>query len=72
MPTYNILSPDFDIMQAIHTKLIELLIRTDIAHIKGHQDRAKLWHDKLDLRAKTNVLADQQADKIYQKQPRQT
>lgn len=56
-PTYDLLSPDFDIVQAIRTKLIELPIRTDIAHVKGHQDRTKLWHE-LDLRAKINVLAD--------------
>jgi hypothetical protein len=43
-------------MQAIRTKLIELPIRTDIAHVKDHQDRTKLWHE-LDLRAKINVLA---------------
>jgi hypothetical protein len=38
-PTYELLSPDFDILQAIRTKLNELPIPTDIAHVKGHQDR---------------------------------
>jgi hypothetical protein len=33
--TYDILSPDFDILQAIRTKLNEQPIRTFIAHIKG-------------------------------------
>jgi hypothetical protein len=61
--TYDLPSPDFDILQAIRTILNELPIWTDIAHIKGHQDRTKLWHE-LDLRAKINVLADQQADDI--------
>jgi hypothetical protein len=71
-PTYDLLSPDFDILQAICTKLNELPIRrTDIAHIKGHQDRTKPWHG-LDLHAIINVLADQQADEIYRKQPRRT
>jgi hypothetical protein len=34
-PTYNLLSPDFDILQAIRTKFFnELTIwRTDIAHV---------------------------------------
>jgi hypothetical protein len=54
-PTYDLLSPDFEILQEIRTKLNELPIRTDIAHIKGHQDRTKLWHE-LHLRAKINVL----------------
>jgi hypothetical protein len=65
-PTYDLLSPDFDILQAIHTKLTELPIPTDIAHIKGHQDRTKSW-DELDLKAKINVLADRQANAIYKK-----
>jgi hypothetical protein len=34
MPTYDLLGPDFDILQAIRTKLNELPIRTDIAHVK--------------------------------------
>jgi hypothetical protein len=38
MPTYDLLSPDFDILQAICTKLNELPIQTDIAHVKSHQD----------------------------------
>ena len=33
MPTYDLISPDFDILQAIRTKLNELPIRTDIAHV---------------------------------------
>jgi phosphoglycerate-specific signal transduction histidine kinase len=66
-PTYNLISPNFDILQAIRTKLNELLtIPTDIAHVKGHQDRTKSW-DELDRRAKINVLADRQADAIYKK-----
>jgi hypothetical protein len=61
-PTYDLLSPDFDILcQAIRTKLNELPIRTDIAHVKGHQDRHKLWHE-LDIREKINVLADRKAN----------
>jgi hypothetical protein len=47
-PTYDLLSPDFDNNAGSPHYLP---IRTDIAHIKGHQDRTKLWHE-LDLRAK--------------------
>jgi hypothetical protein len=63
-PTYDLLSPDHDILQAIRTILNDLPIRTDIAHVHGHQDRHKLWHE-LDIREKINVLADRQADDIY-------
>jgi hypothetical protein len=62
--TYDLLSPDFDILQAIRTKLNELPIQLDIACIKRHQGRTKSWHE-LDLQAKINVLADRgQTDKI--------
>jgi hypothetical protein len=44
-PTYDLLSPDFDILQAIRTKLNKLPIRTDIANVKGHQDQTKQWHE---------------------------
>jgi hypothetical protein len=55
-PTFDLLSPDYDILQAIRTiLLIDLLIRTDIAHVCGHQDRHKLWHE-LDNREQINVL----------------
>jgi hypothetical protein len=64
-PTYDLLSPNFDILQAIRTtKRKELPIRMDIAHGKGHQDRHKLWHE-LDIHEKINVLADRQANAIY-------
>jgi hypothetical protein len=39
----------------------------DIAHVKGHKDRHKLWHE-LDIGEKEiNVLADRQATAIYKK-----
>ena len=65
-PTYDLLSPDHDILQAIRTILNDLPIRTDISHVHGHQDRHKLWHE-LDRREQINVLADQQANAIYRK-----
>ena len=70
-PTFDLLSPDYDIMQAIRTTLKALPILTDIFHVKGHQDRHKEWDD-LDIYAKINVLADQQAEAIYRKPPRRT
>jgi hypothetical protein len=57
--TYDLLNPDFEIMQAIRTKLIELPIRTDVAHFtstKRHQGQTKLCYE-LDLHAKINMLA---------------
>jgi hypothetical protein len=56
-PTYDLLSPDHDILQAIRTILNDIPIRTDISHVHGHQDQHKLWH-KLDRREQINVLAD--------------
>ena len=44
---------------------------TSIYHVKSHQDKKKQWHE-LDLSAKINVLADQQAHAIYRKTPRRT
>jgi hypothetical protein len=70
-PTYDLLSPDYDILQVIRTILIDLPIRTDIAHVCGHQDRHKLLH-KLDNREQINVLADKQANAIYRKPQHQT
>ena len=55
-PTYDLLSPNYDILQAIQTTLNNLPIRMDIAHVHGHQDQHKLWHE-LDIREKINVLA---------------
>jgi hypothetical protein len=65
-PTYDLLSPDHDILQAIRTILDNLPIRTDISHVHSHQDRNKLWHE-LDRREQINVLADRQANAIYRK-----
>ena len=61
--TYDLLSPDYNILQAIRNILINLPIRTDIAHIRGHQDRHKTWHE-LDNREQINVLANKQANAI--------
>jgi hypothetical protein len=70
-PTFDLLSPDYDILQAIRTTLRALPVPTIIEHVKGHQDTTKCW-DKLDIRAQINVLADRQADAIYRKPPGRT
>jgi hypothetical protein len=50
-PIYDLQSPDFDILQAICTKLNKLPIQTD------KTEPSCLWH-KLDLRAKIYFLTD--------------
>jgi hypothetical protein len=69
-PTFYLISPDVDILQAIRMTIkAPLPVRTEIAHVKGHQDRHKQW-DELDIRAQMNMLADRQADAIsYRKSP---
>ena len=37
-PTFDLLSPDYDIMQAVCMTLAVLSISMDIYHMKGHQD----------------------------------
>jgi hypothetical protein len=70
-PTFDLISPDFDILQAIRKTLKALPIRTEIVHVKGHQDQHKPW-DELYIRAKIDVVADRQADAIYRKSPGRT
>lgn len=65
-PTFSLLSPDYDIIQAIRSTLKGLPVPTEVFHVKGHQDRHKQWTE-LDTFAKINVLADQQAEAIHQK-----
>jgi hypothetical protein len=45
-----------------------LPIKTEIEHVKGHQDRHKPW-EELDARVQINVLADRQADANFQEAP---
>jgi hypothetical protein len=70
-PTFARLSPEYDIMQAIHTIILALPFPIDIFHVKGHQDNNKHWSE-LDPSAQINVLADRQANAIYQKLPDRT
>jgi hypothetical protein len=70
-PTFDLLSPDYDILQAIHKIRCTLPIDIEVFHVKAHQDRTKRW-DELDPYAQINVLADEQAEKIYHKDPANT
>jgi hypothetical protein len=56
-PTFDYLSPDYDILQAIRTTIRELPIDVSIYHVKSHQDRDKHWAE-LDPNTQINVLAD--------------
>jgi hypothetical protein len=68
--TFACLSPNYDIMQAIQ-KTIGPGITNFIFHVKGHQDQDKQWSE-LDPCAQMKVLADRQANAIYQKLPEHT
>jgi hypothetical protein len=67
-PTFDYLSPDYDIMQAICLTLRELPIDVSVYHVKGHQDRTKHWTE-LDPSAQINVLADRHAEALYRRPP---
>jgi hypothetical protein len=68
-PTFHLLSPDYDIIQAIHTLIKQLPIKVDIFHIKSHQDKHKPY-DELTFDAQINVLADLHATAIHTTPPR--
>jgi hypothetical protein len=70
-PTFHLLSPDYDILQAIRTTIAALPITTNIFHVKSHQDRQKPFAE-LTPDAQINVLADHQAEAIYTKRPHRT
>jgi hypothetical protein len=67
-PTFHLLSPDYDILQAIRTTIAALPITTNIFHVKSHQDQQKPFAE-LTPDAQINVLADHQAEAIYTKRP---
>jgi hypothetical protein len=70
-PTFHLLSPDYDILQAIRSTIDALPITTNIFHVKSHQDQVKPF-EELTPDAQINVLADRQADAIYNKRPHRT
>ena len=63
-PTFHMMSPDYDIIQAIRMIIPTLPIKLDIFHIKGHQDRTKAFED-LSPYAQLNVLADRHTEQIH-------
>ena len=70
-PTFHLLSPDYDILQAIRSTIAALPLNINIFHVKSHQDLIKPFKE-LPPAAQINVLADQQADAIYNKRPHRT
>jgi hypothetical protein len=63
-PTFQLLTPDFDIIQAIRQLINDLPITVDIFHVKSHQDRDKPFDD-LTPYAQMNVLADRYAEYLH-------
>jgi hypothetical protein len=63
-PTFHLLSPDYDILQAIRSTIAAIPITTDIFHVKNHQDKQKPF-SALTPDAQINVLAGKQAETIY-------
>ena len=57
IPTFHLLSPDYNILQAIRSLLDTLPIITNIFHVKSHQDKIKPL-EELTFDAQINVLAD--------------
>jgi hypothetical protein len=70
-PTYHLLHPDYDIIQAIRTLIDSFPIPLDIFHVKSHQDRTKPY-DELTPFAQINIHADHHADAIHDMPPSTT
>ena len=58
------MTPDYNIIQAICKIIPTLSIKLDIFHIKRHQDRTKAF-EELSPYAQLNVLADQLAKQLH-------
>ena len=61
---FQLLTPDFDIIQAIWMLIHELPIKVNIFHVKSHQDRNHPF-DKLTPYAQMNVLVDHYAEYLH-------
>jgi hypothetical protein len=70
-PTYQLLSPDYDIIQAIRTIIDDMPIKLDIFHVKSHQDRQKPY-DELTPYAQINIQADHHANNLHDIAPHLT
>ena len=67
-PNFQLLLPDFDIIQAIHELIPKLPIKVDIVHVRAHQDWDKPY-DKLTPFAQLNILANHYAEQLHNQTP---
>jgi hypothetical protein len=70
-PTFQYISPDYDIIQAIQTLIKAMPIAVDIFHVKSHQDRQKPY-EELTPYAQINIHADHHAETIHEDAPHLT
>jgi hypothetical protein len=70
-PTFHLLSPDYDILQATRSVILALPMPINIFHVKSHQDKDKPIAE-LPPEAQINVLADHHAEAIYHIPPPNT
>ena len=63
--TFQLLMPDYDIIQAIQQLITEIPVPLDIFHVKAHQDHEKHFGE-LTPCAQINVLVDQYAERLHQ------
>ena len=70
-PTFAYLCPDHDIIQGIRTLRTQLPFDTRFSHVKSHQDQQHPFAN-LPPAAQINILADQHASAIHQKQANRT
>ena len=66
--TFQMLTPDFDIIQAIRKLIPKLPIMVDIFHVKAHQDQDQSFDD-LSPYAQLNIMADHYVEHLHQCQP---
>ena len=63
-PTFHLLTPDFDIIQAIKTLITKKPIKVDIFHMKAHQDHDKPFNE-LSQFAQINILVDCYTEQLH-------
>jgi hypothetical protein len=71
MPAYHFLTPEYDIIQGIHTLRDQFPIPLSFHHVNSHQDQHRPFHSLPPL-ACINILADQYANEINNKRPHRT
>jgi hypothetical protein len=70
-PTFHLLSPDYDIIQATKLLIAKLPIKVDIFHVKSHQDQHQPYN-ALTPYAQINVLADHHTNALHETPPSMT